>query len=101
MGVTSKDRPDYDYWVLPHKERPRLSQTELETLRGLTGEYSRARFPLGKRFRLIKDTWGIPEGSVCVIVSVWPETIIFWEKLKRPFEMSMSFNLDIVLEALT
>jgi hypothetical protein len=99
-----KDRPDYTYWTTPWHQRKKPSPEELEALLAELEEYSRARFVLGRRFKLRKEFYGIPKGTGCTVTRLWPDTRVRWDKwttkgrgAKRA-ERTVSFELDTYLE---
>lgn len=105
MRPVPKDRPDYGYWSTPRSKRQRLDCHEIETLTEAVRCYSVERFTLGQRFRLVKDFCGIPKGTGCTVVDVWPNTTILWDAWgprgsygRQSRHSSMSFELDVNLE---
>jgi hypothetical protein len=101
-----KDRPDYSYWKTPWAERKRLSPEELIDIVGKLEEYSLLRCPLGRRFKLDKVFQGIPKGTCCTVIAIWPVTAVRWDKWAASGRGSLRktqnllFELDNSLEIL-
>lgn len=100
-------RPDAKYWETPFTERRRkFSNEQISDLKREVELYSKARFEYGSRFRLTENYVGIPKGTRCTIIKVWPQTRARWDiwskdgygAVKR--DASMSYHLDIKLEPL-
>jgi hypothetical protein len=99
------NRPDKEYWETHFTERRKKFSTEqMVELQEAVEIYSVARFEYGDRLTLIEGYAGIPKGTRCTIVKVWPRTKVRWDiwskagygATKR--ETTMSYNLDIILE---
>ena len=100
MIPTSDDRPDAAYWNTAVRNRETLNALELSRLSFEMGMYSKRRFVLGRRFKLVVPLWGYPKGHGCTVISVWPNTQVVWDKHSK-FGYSaatMSFELDKNLE---
>jgi len=98
-------RPDTKYWATPFQERRRkFSDERVADLKVEVEKYDRARFEYGGRFELTKVYAGIPKGTRCTIIKIWPHTRARWDlwakegygATKR--ETSMSYDLDTHLE---
>lgn len=107
MKVPSpQERPDYKYWTTPKDKRSSLTEDELAAMTVEMAHYSNRRFVLGRRFRLVKDYYGIPKGTGCTVVSTWPNTEIRWDKWARSGYGAnrrvacVSFDIDMHLEVI-
>lgn len=101
--IPASERPDYNYWKTPREKRPTLSEEELAALHVELANYSNQKFALGRRFKLVKEYAGIPLGTNCTVVSVWPQVKVRWDKWatsgygrRRPTS-HLSFSLDSAL----
>jgi len=100
MVVTSKvpevtERADFNYWTTTRSKRPELTPANIKHWNNRLKLYSLARFVLGRRFKLTVNYCGIPKGTHCSVVSVWPNTEVVWDKLgKARRRTCMSFDLD-------
>lgn len=100
----SQERPDYEYLSATSKERQKFSKKEIAQLTEETGKYDRKRFTEGRRFRVVQEYHGVPGGTGCTVVSVWPKTRIRWDKWSKAgygslrLKEDMHFELDIRLQ---
>lgn len=101
-----QDRPDRKYWEVHWQERIRPSPEELAILKAEVEKYSILRFVVGRRFKLIKQFQGRPQGTGCTVIDVWPRTAVLWDKWNKTGPGSVyktqniSFELDMHLEVI-
>jgi hypothetical protein len=91
-------RPDVQYWKTPWSERKRPPDEELETILEKLEEYSSLRFVVGRRFKLVKEFQGIPVGTCCTVVDVWPSTAVRWDKWSKSGFGSNRKTQDVLFE---
>jgi hypothetical protein len=98
-------RPDAEYWSTPFQERrKKFSNDQIADIQEAVEVYSKSRFDYGDRFALTRACAGIPKGTRCTIIAVWPRTRARWDiwakagygAVKR--ETSMTYELDVILE---
>jgi len=98
-------RPDSFYWKLSKAKRGRITEEQRNQINKQLAEYSKKRFKLGRKFRLTCDYWGVPKGTQCLVISVWPDTRVKWDRwggkgsygARSTRIATMSYELDICL----